>query len=121
MQEEKLQLRTPRAGALPILNGFIERMGLEEELSAALKNTGYADALLALMKNILVDRSALYAVREWIELFEPRLSRQITKRGQPDASPRHRGAPFRSLHEVRPGASRRGCPGGRVANRLHPY
>jgi transposase len=73
MQEEKLQLRALRVGALPILNGFIERMGLEEELSAALKNPGYADALLALIKNILVDRSALYAVREWIELFEPRL------------------------------------------------
>jgi transposase len=73
MQEEKLQLRALRVGALPILNGFIERMGLEEELSAALKNPDYADALLALIKNILVDRSALYAVREWIELFEPRL------------------------------------------------
>jgi transposase len=73
MQEEKLQLRALRVGALPILNGFIERMGLEEELGAALKNPGYADALLALIKNILVDRSALYAVREWIDLFEPRL------------------------------------------------
>jgi hypothetical protein len=42
-----LRLRGLRVGALPILNRFIERMGLEEELTLALKNPGYADALLA--------------------------------------------------------------------------
>ena len=73
MQEERLRLRGLRVGALPILNHFIERMGLEEELTLALKNAGYADALLALMKNILVERNALYAIREWAELFEPGL------------------------------------------------
>jgi len=73
MQEERLRLRALRVGALPILNAFIERMGLEEELTLALKNAGYADALLALVKNILVERNALYAIREWAEPFEPRL------------------------------------------------
>src|SRR5215813_8113891 len=62
MQEERLRLRAMRVGALPILNAFIERMGLEEELALALKSAGYADALLALVKNILVDRNALYAI-----------------------------------------------------------
>jgi transposase len=76
MQEEKLQLRALRVGALPILNGFIERMGLEGELTAALKNPGYADAILALLKNILVDRNALYAIEEWAALFEPGLVAQ---------------------------------------------
>src|ERR1700719_4987806 len=66
MQEERLRLRGLRVGALPILNRFIERMGLEEELIAALKNPGYTDALLALVKNILVERNALYAVGEWV-------------------------------------------------------
>jgi hypothetical protein len=42
-----LRLRAMRVGALPILNHFIERMGLEEELTLALKSAGYADALLA--------------------------------------------------------------------------
>src|SRR5215813_7625970 len=73
MQEERLRLRAMRVGALPILNALIERMGLEEELALALKSAGYADALLALVKNILVDRNALYALREWAELFEPGL------------------------------------------------
>jgi hypothetical protein len=40
-------------GAIPILNHFIERMGLEEELSLALKNPGYANALLAAHKRSL--------------------------------------------------------------------
>src|SRR5262245_286070 len=70
MQEERLRLRGLRVGALPILNRFIERMGLEEELTLALKNRGYADALLALLKNIVVDRNALYAVGEWLALYD---------------------------------------------------
>src|SRR5215510_7771417 len=70
MQEERLRLRGLRVGALPILNRFIERMGLEEELTLALKNRGYADALLALLKNIVVDRNALYAVGEWAALYD---------------------------------------------------
>src|SRR5215471_4868866 len=70
MQEERLRLRGLRVGALPILNRFIERMGLEQELTLALKNRGYADALLALLKNIVVDRNALYAVGEWVALYD---------------------------------------------------
>jgi transposase len=76
MQEERLRLRALRVGALPILNHFIERMGLEDELTLALRNAGYADALLALIKNILVDRHALYAMQDWAELFEPGLLAQ---------------------------------------------
>src|SRR5262245_11081655 len=70
MQEERLRLRGLRVGALPILNRFIERMGLEQELSLALKNSGYADALLALLQNIVVDRNALYAVGEWVARYD---------------------------------------------------
>jgi transposase len=70
MQEERLRLRGLRVGALPILNHCIERMGLEPELSLALKNSGYADVLLALIKNIVVERNALYAVGEWIALYD---------------------------------------------------
>jgi len=33
-------------------------------------NRGYADALLALLKNGVVDRSALYAVGEWVALYD---------------------------------------------------
>jgi transposase len=70
MQEERLRLRGLRVGALPILNHFIGRMGLEQELTLALRNTGYADVLLALLKNIVIDRNALYAVGEWVALYD---------------------------------------------------
>ena len=51
-------------------------MGLEEELTLAVKNAGYADALLTLMKNILIDRNALYAIAEWAGLFDAGLLSQ---------------------------------------------
>jgi transposase len=73
MQEERLRLRGLRVGALPILNHFIGRMGLEQELSLALRNATYADVLLALLKNIVIDRNALYAVGEWVALYDPGL------------------------------------------------
>src|ERR1700739_4660240 len=76
MQEEKLRLRALRVGALPILDQFIARMGLADELTLALKNAGYAEALLALVKNILVDRNALYAVGEWTALYDAGLVAQ---------------------------------------------
>jgi transposase len=70
MQKERYQLRGLRIGALPILNRFIERMGLEEELTLALRNPGYADAILVLLKNVLIERNALYAIEEWAALFD---------------------------------------------------
>jgi len=76
MQEERLRLRALRVGALPILSHFIERMGLAAELTLLLKNAGYADALLALIKNIVVERNALYAVGEWAALYDVGLNAQ---------------------------------------------
>jgi len=76
MQQENLSLRALRVGALPILNSIIERMGVAEELTLALRNPGYCDALLALTKNILVDRNALYAVGEWASLYDAGLVAQ---------------------------------------------
>src|SRR5499433_3900007 len=76
MQGESLRLRALRVGALPILNRIIARMGLAEELTLALKNSGYAEALLALIKNILVERNALYALGEWAALYDAGLVAQ---------------------------------------------
>lgn len=45
-------------------------MRLEDELTSALRSAGYADVLLTLMKNILIDRNALYAIAEWAGLFD---------------------------------------------------
>ena len=70
MQAENLRLHAVRVGALPILNCMIERMGLAEELALALNGSGYAEVLLALIKNILVERNALYAVGEWAAFYD---------------------------------------------------
>lgn len=48
-------------------------MGLEKELASALRSSRYADALLTLMKNVLIDRNALYAIAEWAGLFDAEL------------------------------------------------
>jgi hypothetical protein len=60
-------------GALPILDSVIERIGLDRHLSEALGNTRYAHAVLLLVKNIVVDRNALYAVAEWAAPYDPAL------------------------------------------------
>jgi transposase len=45
-------------------------MGLEQELSLSLKNAGYVDPPLALIKNTLVERNARYPVGEWAALYD---------------------------------------------------
>lgn len=73
MQDDKLQLKGLRLGGIPIIDWFIGRMGLREILSSAVSNPAYVEAILLLLKNILIDRNALYAIREWTGQFDPRL------------------------------------------------
>lgn len=73
MQEEDIQLKELRVAAIPIIDRFIERMNLRNELLAALGNEGYADAITVLLKNILTERSALYTIKEWASQFDPKL------------------------------------------------
>lgn len=73
MQGQNLRLKGLRLGSLPILDRFIERMRLRAELVSAVGNEGYVDALLVLLKNILVDRNALYAIEDWAAPFDPDL------------------------------------------------
>lgn len=44
----------------------------------ALKNKGYADSIVAVLKNILVDREALYAIEEWVERHRPALGEGLS-------------------------------------------
>lgn len=74
MQGKKFDLRSCRIGCLPIIDLFILQMNIEAHLKNALGNTGYADAIVILIKNILIDRNALYAIREWASQFGLRLS-----------------------------------------------
>jgi transposase len=74
MQEENLKLRSLKIGCLPMIDQIVGRMGLHGKLKAVLKNGDYADALLVLLKNILIDRDALYAIKDWARQYNLRLA-----------------------------------------------
>ena len=73
MQEEPFRLVRQVLGPLPILDRFIERIGLPEHLTEATRRATYARALLLLLKNIVLERNALYAIREWAAPYDPAL------------------------------------------------
>jgi hypothetical protein len=73
MPAPPFQLVHQGLGALPILDALIARIGLERYLTEALDNTRYAHAVLLLVKNIVVERNALYAVAEWASPYDPAL------------------------------------------------
>lgn len=73
MQEKNLNLRSFKVGCLPIVDIFIERMALKNKLAKALGNSAYAESILILLKNILTEREAMYAVKQWAFLFDLKL------------------------------------------------
>jgi transposase len=74
MQEKNLQLRNLKIGCLPIIDEIIDRMNLRSILNGTLNNSDYSDTILILLKNILTDRDALYAIKDWSSTFNLRLS-----------------------------------------------
>lgn len=72
-------LRSEKIGALPILNHFIQRLGLEELLQEHLPpedkrvKVPAAKALLVLLRNLLISREPLYGMGEWAAAYPPEL------------------------------------------------
>jgi transposase len=62
-----------RLGAIPIFDRVIERLQLREHLREALGHWRYAEATLLLLKNVLIERNALYAIQEWAKQYDPGL------------------------------------------------
>src|SRR2546429_10023387 len=81
MQAQPFQLQRQVLGALPIFDPVIERIGLLPCLTQALGQARYAEAILLLLKNILVERQALYAIRQWTAPYDPALVYGGEKRG----------------------------------------
>jgi transposase len=73
MQASSFQLLRQGLGAIPILDQVIERIGLLGHLTEAMGQARYSEAILVLLKNILVQRRALYAIREWSAQYDPAL------------------------------------------------
>jgi transposase len=61
-------------GAIPLIDHFINGIGLPALLKNACKHQRYTDAILLLLKNIIIDRHALYAIHEWSAWYDPSLT-----------------------------------------------
>ncbi len=70
-------LKTERLGPLPLLNHFLERIGLPEILARSVPTTDrrcalpYASGLLVLLRSILVEREPIYRQHETVSEFAP--------------------------------------------------
>lgn len=73
MQSQPFQLVRQGLGAIPILDQVIERIGLLPHLTEAMGNARYPQAILLLLKNIVIERNALYAIQEWAAEYDPAL------------------------------------------------
>lgn len=74
-----LELATERLGPLPILNRFLDRLGMDEALATFVcsqdRDTGlaYAKALGVLLRSIVVEREPVYRQQETAQAFAPGL------------------------------------------------
>lgn len=71
--QEPFRLVRQLLGPLPLLDRVMERIRLLDHLGEATRHLPYAEALLLLLKNILLERHALYAIREWSAQYDPAL------------------------------------------------
>lgn len=75
------RLKTLTLGALPLINHFLDRLGLESLLGRYVPHTDQrvrlppASALALLLRNVLLCRAPVYALEEWATPFDPALLR----------------------------------------------
>jgi transposase len=81
-REAKTHLESKAIGALPVANHFIERLHIREILTRFVKaksrrgrpaTVGHVDALLVLLRNLVVHKLALYRIPEWAGEHVPEL------------------------------------------------
>lgn len=78
-RKESFALRTDRFGPLPIVNHFLERLGLEELLEQFVPTKdsrlrlSHAKALGVLLRSIIVEREPIYRQQETVAGFAPNL------------------------------------------------
>jgi transposase len=74
---EQFELRTERLGPLPIVNHFLERLGLEEIFRRFVPTDdlryllGHEKALGVLLRSIIVEREPIYRQQETVNTFAP--------------------------------------------------
>jgi transposase len=67
------KLLNHNSGALPLIDQVLSRFGLRDILLEALGENRYSDAIIVLVKNFLIERSALYRIKEWTARYNPAL------------------------------------------------
>lgn len=60
-----LELQKEIVGSLPIIQKYLDNIGLSVLLSKFINNQRYVDAIIILVKNIMTSPMALYRVKEW--------------------------------------------------------
>ena len=71
------RLRRYQVGALPVVNHFLERLGLEELLAKHLPPDDVRQTLptvrvvLLMIRNVLIARQPLYGIPEWAARYAP--------------------------------------------------
>jgi hypothetical protein len=72
MQVNSLRLRAQAVGALPLIQHFLDTLQLRQILAQSRPLGAYVPVLELLVKSLLVEPSALYRVRQWSQLYDPR-------------------------------------------------
>jgi transposase len=76
---DQFTLHSDTLGGLPIINTFIDRLGLDRLLTQFLPSgdartkLAPATAIGVVVRNLLIDRRPVYALGEWAEQFDPAL------------------------------------------------
>ena len=79
MTQGPFELSSQTLGALPIVDAFLERMGVDALLERVLGATDArvalrpAKAIGLLVRNLCVNREPIYALGEWAAPYDPRL------------------------------------------------
>ena len=60
-----------RQDALPLVDRFLQRLGLQPQLAAHIPHPHYRNALELLVKNVLLCPRALYRVEAWAQSYDP--------------------------------------------------
>ena len=70
----RFNLQTERLGPLPLINHFIQRIGLEDTLDRYVASDGrcvvpHSRALGVLLRSIIVEREPIYRQQETVQVF----------------------------------------------------
>lgn len=71
-----MDLRSERIAALPIVNAYLEKLGIADMLSERMESSGRFPAslsLLLILRNIILQREPIYSLREWANMYSPSL------------------------------------------------